>query len=725
LGIFKRSVGALRVLFAASILVPAILFLLAAWQNKTILFGEAEKRTVKTAAILEQQAAATMQIYEMVFRRVEDYLRSHQNHLDLNELHQFLRQLDEDAGQADAIFVIDADGAAIAHSRFPPPLAATTADRDYFLALRDHGDQISIGVPIAGRLSGERRINIAYRLRSEGGRFAGAVAVSVSEQYFGQFYRTIRDAPTDEMSLIRADGIVLARSPAAEDGLTSRTASRSQLALATGEGGVTRLTSRVDGIDRLYAFRSVSTYPLYVSFGLDTADVLARWRANLLIYATIALPAAVLLLLAVWIALNRARQEEAALSRLQAESQQRAVSEARREEAEAALRQAQKMEAIGQMTGGVAHDFNNLLTVVIGNLDMIASATNWPEAIKRQLATALKAAQRGGILTQQLLAFARRQILRPEIVNPNRLIEDFVQLIRQAAGEAIEVQIILSPTLDPCRIDRAQFEAAILNLVVNARDAMRGGGKITLETRNLEVAAKDLADSPEFEPGWYVLVSVSDTGEGMAPEVLEKAFDPFFTTKEVGRGSGLGLSMVYGFVKQSGGHVAIESEPGVGTTIKIYLPRSSGVELEQSAPLVSEEDAPRGSEAILLVEDNEQVLRLAVGMVQQLGYDVSVARDAGQAIAILQTDRPVDAIFTDIVMPGGMAGDQLASKALQLRPGIKVLLTSGYAAQSAGGGSAFIGGFPMITKPYRRAELAVKLREILDKSRTRGTSARR
>ncbi|MBV8650783.1 MAG: response regulator, partial [Alphaproteobacteria bacterium] len=713
MGIFRRSVGALHVLFAASLLVPAILFALAAWQNRTILFGEAGQRTVKTAAILEQQAAATMQVYEMVFLRVEDYLRSHEQHLDPVELHQFLHQLDKDSGATDAVFVMDADGGVIAHSRFPPPLAINAADRDYFMALRDHGDRISIGAPIAGRLSGERRINIAHPLHSADGRFAGAVVISVSESYFGQFYRTVRDTPTDEMRLIRVDGVVLARSPPLPENDTAGPARQSRLALAAIDGGgVARLTSRIDGVDRLYAFRNVDTYPLYVSYGLDTADVLARWHANLFAYSTIALPAVLLLLLAVRIALHRARQEAAALSRLRAESEQRAASEARREEAEAALRQAQKMEAIGQMTGGVAHDFNNLLTVIIGNLDMIASSNAWPESVRKQLTTALKAAQRGGTLTQQLLAFARRQLLRPEIVNPNRLIEDFVQLIRQAAGEAVEVQIILSPTLDPCRIDRAQFEAAILNLVVNARDAMPGGGKITLETRNLEATAEDVAGSPEFVPGPYVVVSVSDTGEGMAPEVLEKAFDPFFTTKEVGRGSGLGLSMVYGFVKQSGGHVTIDSERGVGTEVKIYLPRSGGTHREAAGAMPGdEEEAPRGSEAILLVEDNEEVLKLAVGMVEQLGYEVAVARDAGQALAILETDQPVDAIFTDIVMPGGMAGDQLASKALELRPGIKVLLTSGYAAQSSGIGATLVGGFPMITKPYRRTELAIKLRE--------------
>jgi CheY-like chemotaxis protein len=303
-------------------------------------------------------------------------------------------------------------------------------------------------------------------------------------------------------------------------------------------------------------------------------------------------------------------------------------------------------------------------------------------------------------------------MLRPEIVNPNRLIEDFTQLITQAAGEAIQVQTNLSSTLDPCRIDRAQFEAAILNLVVNARDAMHGVGRITIETRNLNAAVEDIASSPEFMPGAYVLVSVTDTGDGMTPEVLQKAFEPFFTTKDVGRGSGLGLSMVYGFVKQSGGHVQIESEIGVGTTVKIYLPHSVDVQNATLVRAAVDEDAPRGSEAILVVEDNEEVLKVTAEMLQQLGYDITMACNAAEALGILRSNRPINALFTDIVMPGGMTGDQLAGTAVKMRPGLKVLLTSGYAAQT-GSRAVLANEFPTIAKPYRRAELAVKLREVL------------
>ncbi len=389
------------------------------------------------------------------------------------------------------------------------------------------------------------------------------------------------------------------------------------------------------------------------------------------------------------------------------------VTEQRR--TEAALRQAQKMEAIGQMTGGVAHDFNNLLTVVAGNLDLAAASADQPARVRRFVGNALKAAQRGGTLTQQLLAFARRQMLHPETADPNALIGEFAQLIRQAAGEAVEVQTNLSPQLAPCRVDRVQFEASILNLVMNARDAMPRGGKITINTWNVTVSEAEAARNPEIKPGPHVLISVTDTGTGMKPEVAERAFEPFFTTKEFGQGSGLGLSMVYGFVKQSGGHVQIQSTLGVGTSVQIYLPVAADVAAEALPKPAADEPVPQGSEAILLVEDNADVRNLLGGMVRELGYDVAVAADAPEALAILRSERRIDAIFSDIIMPHGMSGDRLAREALRLRPGIKVLLTTGYAAQLADGG-LLDGQFPILAKPFRRAELAVKLREVLSGS---------
>jgi two-component system NtrC family sensor kinase len=705
---------ALSALVAAAVLVPILLFAVAAWRSHAIVVEESGHRAVKTAAIIEQQAAATMQLYRLVFRRVEDYLNAQADAPDPAALYDFLSGLDRDVGQVDAIFVIDPRGRLIAHSRYAPPLSVDVADRDYFIALLQSSEPIAIGRPITGRLSGERRLNIAFRLDAPDGQFGGAVAISASEEYFGTFYRATRESPTDVMSLVRADGTVLVRSPEVAADSTLQPGTTLAQLLAAGNGRVVR-TSAADGVDRLWSLRQISGFPVFVAYGLDARAIRIAWFEDLRLYASIAVPAALLLLLAVAMALRRARQEEDALARLRREIAQRSEAEARREAAEAALRQAQKMEAVGQMTGGVAHDFNNLLMVILGNLDMAIGAAEKTEEVRRLLGTALKAAQRGGVLTQQLLAFSRRQMLHAETVDPNRLIEDFLPLVRQAASEAVSVRTRLAHGLVACRIDRTQFEAAILNLVVNARDAMPQGGSVLIETRNVSIPAEDRNFDAEAKPGLYAMVAIADTGTGMSRETLEKAFDPFFTTKEVGRGSGLGLSMIYGFVKQSGGHVRIESELGRGTSVQLFLPSSN--EPLQERPVALEPETPHGSGTILIVEDDEDVAALATSMIETLGYQAVLARDANEALALLDEDRPIDLLFSDIVLAHGMSGDELARAARHLRPNLKVLLATGYAPQLAELQNGEGREFEVIAKPYRRAELAARLKALLTEPR--------
>jgi len=378
------------------------------------------------------------------------------------------------------------------------------------------------------------------------------------------------------------------------------------------------------------------------------------------------------------------------------------------------LAQAQRFEAIGQLTGGIAHDFNNLLTVVSGNLELILRARDDAEKIERLAQGAMKAAQRGERLIRQLLIYARKQITHPETVNPNQLIVDIESLMRQVIGEQIEVVTMLSPLLAPALFDLAQFETAILNLVINSRDAMMGGGRITIETRNVTLDRQYAVNNPEIAPGSYVMVAVSDSGAGMTPTVLARAFDPFFTTKEVGKGSGLGLSQVYGFAKTAGGHVKIYSELGVGTTVKLYLPKSSdrpimpepGTEIAALRPA-------SGHETILVVEDDEDVAAVAAETLKELGYQVVTALNAAQALEILSGNQPVDLLFSDVIMPGGMNGAQLAVEARRIRPELKVLLTSGYTAAAL----SFEHGLPndlnVVGKPYQREELAKKLRLVI------------
>lgn len=385
---------------------------------------------------------------------------------------------------------------------------------------------------------------------------------------------------------------------------------------------------------------------------------------------------------------------------------------------EEALRQAQKMEAIGQLTGGVAHDFNNLLTVIVGGLDMMLRRPEQVDRVKRLAEAAMGAARRGEQLTQQLLAFSRRQMLRPQTLNPNRLLIDFRPLAERAATGAVELAFDLDPALDPIRIDPAQFEAAVLNLIVNARDALEGRNghaRIAVTSRNVRLGTAAVADRG-VPPGPYVVISVSDTGSGIPADKLQRVFDPFFTTKEVGKGTGLGLSQVYGFTRSAKGFAQIESEVGAGTTVSLYFPRSTDPASEEAGtgPVAAIPLRRAGEgETVLLVEDDEPVLGMAVESLEELRYRVIVARNAAEALEHLRGVERIDILFSDVVMPGGMNGSQLAAEAQRVRPGIKILLTSGYVANLDEGQVIGHGELPVLNKPYRRDELARSLRLVL------------
>jgi signal transduction histidine kinase len=374
---------------------------------------------------------------------------------------------------------------------------------------------------------------------------------------------------------------------------------------------------------------------------------------------------------------------------------------------EAQLHQSQKMESVGQLTGGVAHDFNNLLTVLSGNLELIEGAPDIGRA-REFAAAARRAVDRGSKLTAQLLAFSRRQILNPKLVNANQLISEFQGLIRQAVGGGCEVKLRTDEQLWLCHVDPPLLETALLNLALNGHDAMPDGGVLEIETQNVDLDEGAVAGCL---PGSYVRLSVADTGCGMPPEVRDRVFEPFFTTKEVGKGTGLGLSMVYGFVRQSGGHIAVESAPGVGTTVALYLPKATE-EPDAEVEAIQPQAIPAGSERILVVDDNEALLQVTSAMLSTFGYQVFCARNGSEALRMLQSGQEFELLFSDIVMPGGMNGIELAREARRLRTGIKILLTSGYAENVLQRHGA-VGEFPIIDKPFRPADLARRLQSIL------------
>ena len=488
-------------------------------------------------------------------------------------------------------------------------------------------------------------------------------------------------------------------------------ANRSEQALAlvnegVGKAVMDQIRRRVDQLIALQQQR------------IDAHLNVARTEGNLLRLGSLVaiLAALVVGATAIWrlrkqvAAISAARDDlRAANVALSAEAEQRAQLAAQ-------LRQSQKMEAIGQLTGGLAHDFNNMLAVIVASIDLakrhLAKKDGDPY---RFLDAAQKGAERAAILTHRLLAFSRQQPLSPQPIDPNRMVAGMAELLHRTLGEVVQLETVLGAGLWTTEADPAQLENAILNLAVNARDAMPEGGKLTVETNNTYLDDDYAARHIGIPAGQYILIAVTDTGAGMTPETAERIFDPFFTTKPVGKGTGLGLSQVYGFVRQSGGHIKVYSEPGHGTTVKIYLPRHYGTASSDTTPRL-EAPTPRGAidETILIVEDDDNVRQLAVDSLVEMGYRVISSAGAADALRQLGSDAQIDVLFTDVVMPE-MNGRKLADEALKQRPKLKVLFTTGYTQNAIVHGGVLDRGVDVIVKPYPIAKLARKIREMIDR----------
>jgi signal transduction histidine kinase len=500
----------------------------------------------------------------------------------------------------------------------------------------------------------------------------------------------------------------------AQMGTTSLPATLTPPAPARTSGGLLDVTApiRQDGESLGLVLLQTPADPLIVRLQRDGPIALLLAMAALLVALQ---SAAQLALRRVNASLTRHAEELAAAN----QSLQEQI--AQREEVEAALRQAQKMEAIGQLTGGVAHDFNNLLQVVLGSLERLrVRASRGGGRLDSDLDRLVEAAMQGGhraaTLTRRLLAFSRQQPLEPKQINVNKLVTGMSDMLSRTLGEAVKIEVILAGGLWRVMADENQLENALLNLAVNARDAMPGGGKLTIETANAHLDEAYARMETDVTAGQYVLLAVTDSGTGMPPEVLTKVFEPFFTTKGIGEGTGLGLSQVYGFIKQSGGHVKIYSEVGQGTTIKIYLPRLL-LAAEESSMTEPARSAPAGhaQECILVVEDEPGVRGLSVGILSDLGYTVLEASDGPSALAMLKREPSISLLFTDVGLPNGMTGRQLADTARQIRPDVKVLFTTGYARNAIVHDGRVDPGVELIGKPFSAIDLAFKIRAMLNR----------
>ncbi|MGB9058181.1 MAG: ATP-binding protein [Pseudolabrys sp.] len=692
----------LKTMLAASIVIPLALFSYASWINYRDTIAHADEQLTASLNILSEHASKVLQSVDLATTSVDAIvgdLSDAQIEARQEALHSQLSKLEKALATVDAIFIADRNGRALASSAiFPLPPDTSVADRDYFQAQADRNAGTYVGAVLQSRATKERFFGVSRRRPADDGQFTGIIMISVMPKVFTEFYKQLAGDTSASFSLARRDGAILARYPAPPGDVTHY-GPDSEFVRSIGsqpERGILTTTS-IDGTQRRIAYRKLGNSDLYVSDGLQTDEIYSRWIRLMASHLIFGIPATLFLFGLVLLTIRRTQA-------FYAEAE-------RRELAEQALRQSQKMEAVGQLTGGVAHDFNNLLTIIIGNLG-IAKRGVVESRAERALNNALVGAERAAQLTQRLLAFSRRQPLNPRVLDVNKLIVSISDLLVRTLGENIELESIGAAGLWKVEADASELESTLLNLALNARDAMPEGGKLTIETSNAYLDEGYCQQHAGVAPGQYILIAVTDNGGGMSAETIDRAFEPFFTTKEAGKGTGLGLSQVYGFMKQSEGHVKIYSESGEGTTIKLYLPRRDGNEAAHSA------DEPVGSErgraeTILIVEDDDGVRQYASEILRDLNYQIIEAKDSATALRLLDADKKFDLLLTDVVLPG-KNGRELATEVERRRPGTKVIFMTGYSRNAIVHHGRLDPGTALIQKPLIERVLAQKIRQILD-----------
>ncbi|MCC7549356.1 MAG: response regulator [Burkholderiales bacterium] len=663
----------LRLGIVVALLLPTVFFLLTAWNGYGDAVSEARSRVDRSVRVGLEHAARVIETNQVIARQVLEAIGDDDDVTILRReraLHEQFGRVSAGVAHIQSIWIWGAQGHPLVSNRFyPAPRTLDVSDREYFRYHRGNPDGWFFSQRLISRVTGEPFFDVTHRRQRPGGSFAGVVSVSMYPSHFVEFYAGLaRSEPGLAMILFRQDGSIIARWPMPPQSMARLPASSPMmLAVAGGASeGQLDLVSAVDGQHRLVSFRRLAEYPIYIAGGLPRQAVLGAWYREVGLLAAFAFPTSLGLAYVSFIALRRVRREFEVAHRLQDETRQR-------ERAEEALRQAQKLEAMGRLTGGVAHDFNNLLMVVGNNLYLLERLQ--PQlAGSPQIAAIGRAISSGENLTRQLLSFSRRQALRPEVIRLQDNFPALLAMIRPALGRGIEVTGDVAPDVRPVEVDPSELQLAIINLAVNAKDAMPHGGRLTITARNLAPG-----EVPDLS-GDFVVVSVADTGEGIAPELVEKVFEPFFTTKPPGKGTGLGLSQVYALCAQAGGSARVQSRRGRGTTVHLYLRAATALDVP----------APRGEPAaagplrcrVLLVEDNQALAEATRPILEALGCSVRHVASADQALEIVRHGQDdYDVVLSDIVMPGTMDGLALAREILNGYPGLQVILMTGYAAQ--------------------------------------------
>jgi two-component system NtrC family sensor kinase len=675
----------LQLMMIASLVLPAVLFAYASWASYRDVNAAADERILRSLDAMQEQALRVFQTVDRTFAEVNEITRGMSNS-DIRaaqpRLHPRLQLIVGTLPQLDAILIIGRDGAPLAASHVATvPDNVRFDDRDYFRALIAGDAGTYVSDTRSPRLPGidPDYFALSHRLESPDGTFNGVISIAVRPRYFDDFYQMIGQRPGSFFALLRADGSYLARYPVPRD--RSRRLSVSNqfhaIVASNADRGLYTVKSEIDGVNRRIAFRKLPGFPVYALAGITSDAIRADWLAIEKSQLIFGLPATLVIFVVLWIALRRTR-------RLYVEAD-------RREAAEGALRQSQRLEAIGQLTGGVAHDFNNLLMIVSGSVHRLRRHVS-DDKQKRLLDAIDNATQRGESLTRQLLAFSRRRPLQSGVIDLAERLPDMKDLLSRSLRDDVEIRVAVPRKPCVVKVDPSEFELALLNLAVNARDAMPAGGILTITAKPIVLRGKA---SEEGLNGEFVAVRVADTGDGIPPDVLPRVFEPFFTTKEIGKGTGLGLSQVYGFARQSGGAVTITSAPRRGTAVTMFLPRSYETPPQVRGTSIVP-DAAQGAGTVLVVEDNADVAEIARAYFEQLGYRVKPVAGAQAGLDLIAQEGDIDVVFSDILMPG-MNGLELAEAVRRRFPKVAVLLATGYSSSAQ---DALRGGFEVLQKPY-------------------------
>ena len=714
-GAHRNSLRLLQWMMAASLALPIALFAITATIAYTSTRDIADREIERTLDVAHEHALKVFETIDRSLAELNEVVRGIPDDVIVSRepaLHRRLKRLADSLPQLKSAWIFDADGKALVNSLASPPPELSFADRDYFYAHIDQSIGTFIGTALTPRppYQGARFFGVSRRRDSDDGKFIGVIQASVLPEYFESFYARIGSDPGTFFAMGRTDGAMLTHFPRLDRDLRlDPTGPVGQEIAAHPEHGLITVAWPSDGIERRIGYKRLAEYPIYVSAGLETSAIRARWLATIGQHLVFGIPATALLFLLLALALRRTRH-------LQAEA-------AKRREAEEALKHSQRLEALGQLTGGVAHDFNNLLTVIRASVDLLNRPQLTEERRQRYITAIGDSVARAAKLTSQLLAFARRQTLKPEVFDVGARLESLRDMLVTLLGPAVEIVMRLPG--EPCLVnaDASQFETALINMATNARDAMQGKGRIIFKveaTTSAPDTLVHLSAKPAVGQNGFVRVTVSDTGVGIPAARLGRIFEPFFTTKQVGQGTGLGLSQVFGFARQSGGEVTVASEVGQGSTFSLYLPRVPPDLLPQrQAPNTAPAVAGSGM-SVLVVEDNIELANFAADGLTEHGYSITLVDNATDALAELVVDADrFDVVFSDVVMPG-MTGLDLAQAIRERGIGVPVVLTTGYSQALSQEGAA---GFDLVQKPYSIEDLSRVLHRAARPRRVRDGAA--